>query len=157
MNEINIFVSIHAKRGAFISEGRYEYTKAANGAPAMRATWKIPKMLGAYFSTEERVFVFAEHAIKISPADDKSSQGAAKWGRSSGASRVPGIIGLVGFGADLIRGATTDTSGAKGFVFTYSSDDGGGGLCWCIAPEPIVAEIFASVPSDRIGPSIAPK
>ncbi|SRR6266545_286435 len=157
MKEIQIFAAIRPKRGAFIPEGGYDYTRTDNGVPAMRAKWKVPKMMGAYFSSEDRTFIFAEHAIKISPADDKSSQGAAKWGKSSRASRVPGIIGLAGLGADLIRGATTDTSGTKGIVFTYINDEGYGGLCWGIAPEAIAAEIFASVPPDRIDPAIAPK
>ena len=124
----------------------------------MRAIWK-----GSFFSSEERLFVFAEHAIKIAPVDDKTSHGAAKWsgggrgGPGVRARHIPGIIGLVGFGAELIRGAATDTTGTKGFIFHYANDDGYGGMCWVIAPAACTEEILASVPADRIDPSIAPK
>ena len=154
MKEIQIFYTARPKRGAFISEGHYDYTKIRDGVPAMRVKWKIPKMMGAFFSNEDRTFIFAEHATKISPDDDKSSQGAAKWGRSSRASKVPGIIGLAGFAVDVMRGATNDTSDMKGIVFTYVNDEGSGGFCWGVAPATIADEIVASVPADRIDPSI---
>ena len=62
----------------------------------MRAIWK-----GSFFSKEERLFLFAEHAIKIVLLNDKISHNAAKRG-----TRTPlrGIIGLLGLGAELIRG-----------------------------------------------------
>lgn len=143
------------KRGKGIPEGRYDYTKSENGIPAMRAIWK-----GAWFSSEERIFVFAEHALKITPVDEEKSRGAAKWsggGPGFKARHVPGIFGWVGFGVHLIRGAATDTAGTKGFIFHYTNDDGYGGMCWGLAPAECVEEILASVPADRIDPSIAPK
>jgi hypothetical protein len=61
MKEIRVFMAILPKRGKSIPEGRYDYTKTENGLPAMRVLWK-----GAFFSSEERIFTFAEHTTKFS-------------------------------------------------------------------------------------------
>jgi hypothetical protein len=104
---------------------------------------------------KERLFVFAKEVIKIAP----TSADNAKWAQSPGvrALHIPGLIGLAGIGADLIRSAATDTSGKAGFIFYYASDAGYTGLCMAIAPDECVEEILASVPVDRIDPSIAPR
>jgi hypothetical protein len=71
---------------------------------------------------------------------------------------MPGIIGLAArVGADAIRASMTNTSGTKGFVFRYINEVGHTGMCWAIAPAPCVQEILASVPADKIDPSIVPK
>ena len=118
MKEIRIFYAMHPKRGKCIPEGSYDYTKSEKGIPAMRAIWK-----GSFFSSEERLFTFAEHVFKIAPVDDKTAHGAAKWSgggyRGLRPSHIPGIIGLVALGAEVVRGAATATTGTKGFIFYY--------------------------------------
>jgi hypothetical protein len=156
MNEIKVFYIIRpARYRAFIPEGRYPYTKTEASLPAMQTKWEVPVWKGAFFSTTQRIFVFAEHATKIAPTSPEFS----KWAHSPGtkAHHIPGIIGLAAIGVNLIRAATTDTSDTEGFVFHYDSDDGQVGLCMATAPTSCVAEILASVPPDRIDPSIAPK
>lgn len=145
-------MAIRPKRGKSIPEGRYDYTKTENGLPAMRALWK-----GSLFSSEKRLFTFAEHATKFSEADGETSRGLAKHAKQT-PFVMPGIIGLAArVGADAIRSSVTNTSGTKGFVFHYINEVGHTGMCWAIAPAACVDEILASVPTDRIDPSITPK
>jgi hypothetical protein len=156
MNEINVFFIMRPpKYKSFISEGRYPYMKTKDGLPAMRSAWNVPVWKGAFFSKKERVFNFAEDVIKIAPIPPET----AKWAQSPGtrARHIPGVIGLVGLAGDLLRSAGTDSSGKAGFIFYYSSDDGYAGLCMATAPLDCVEEILASIPPDRIDPSIAPK
>jgi hypothetical protein len=160
MNEVKVFYIIRPRRyRAFIPEGRYEYLKAEGGLPAMRTKWEVPVLKGAFFKTTYRNFVFSQHANRIAP----TSADNAKWARSPGsfgqprARHIPGLIGIAGLTADLIRGALTDTTGLSGFIFYYDSDDGEGGLCMATAPTACVEEILASMPPERIDLSIAPK
>ena len=156
MKKIHIYSSPQIKPGNFIFEGHYDFTKTDSGLPAMRVVWKTRKLMGAFFSSEDGIFVFAEGATKACPVDDEISQRLARHLKPSAYVGGGLVGGAVKLGTYLIREAR-DLSGTKGFAFTYTNNSGLGGFCWAIAPAEWVDEILASVPADRIDLSIAPR
>ncbi len=142
MSTIRIVSKRFPKKGYFINEGSYDYITTPDGLPAFAFRWQ-----GMIFRGSKAQFIFARDAARIGRIPDDVARSRARGAGFSRASRVPGIIPSLIFGA--IGAATARTSNIKGFGVFYNNEDGHLAVFFVVAPPEIIDEIFRSVPADR--------
>ena len=141
MEGIRVVLVTRTKRGRYIPEGNYGYTKSEDGSPAMRFRWK-----GTFLSGNVELFLFATQSERFGIIDSKGLADIAKSLKKP----LPFLGVLPSIAVEAWRAIPTKTAATKAFGVMYRNPEGHTASFFAIAPSEVVDEIATAIPPDKL-------